>query len=257
MNMQDIMFCSVSPMVNISAIAHAMSTAKASLLNPQARDRFNYVEAYRTVVDGGIIDGVAHINICGYIAETSVDVALWCDVSIPSFIGAVIEGYKQDPACEALCIHFSTGGGCIGTVPRLADKIFNFGKPTYASITEQCCSAGYWLASQCDTIVADRGAIVGALGVYLTIWDNSEVFAKDGIKVHLISTGELKGLGEYGTPLTEAQKNFLQAHIDYSGRMFLADIRRKRTAFDESLFNGAFWHAEKALELGLIDDVLI
>lgn len=256
MNMQDMLICSVSPMVNISALAKSIENAKTMMLT-KASERINYVEAYSNLVDGGIVDGVAHVNIHGFIHETDIGWALWCDCAVPSFIGAVIERYKQDPACTALCLHFNTGGGAISAVPRLADKIFNFGKPTYASITEQCCSAGYWLASQCDTIVADRGAIVGALGVYLTIWDDSEALAKDGIKVHLVTTGELKGLGEWGVPLTEAQKTFLQEHINYSGDMFVADIKRKRTAFDVNLFSGAFWHAEKALGLGLIDDVLL
>lgn len=250
---------SVSPLVNLNAVFSALAKATDTIVKDVKADWYEDVKnSYLKTVDGGIDDnGTAHINIVGELFETSCSCAYWFGIAIPSVIVQFVRNYERNNACKDIAFHFNTGGGSIGTIPELADAIFYCTKPTTAYITEQCCSAGYWLASQCKRIYATRGATIGALGVYIALTDYSEYEAQQGIKTHLISTAELKGIGEWGTPLTEAQKDFLQSFINRSGEMFVADIKRARPAFDVELFTGAFWHAEDALDRGLIDDVLI
>jgi ClpP class serine protease len=251
---------SISPLVNFNAFSIMLAKTEEGMPKLKGEVTFEeecYNNYYRSI-DGGLNDnGEATIFVKGAIYEAHPFVALWCDLSVPSIIDKIVKFYKSDSKCKSLRIVFNTGGGCISTIPELADAIYNFGKPTIAEVREQCCSAGYWLASQCDSIVASRGATIGALGVYIAILDSSVYEAKNGFKTHLITTSELKGLGEQGLPLTEAQQKFLQTYVNRSGEMFLADIKRKRPSFDVDLFNGAFWHAEDALDLGVIDDVLI
>ena len=249
---------SVSPLLNYRAFAVQLAKAQEQVRTVKA-DYFEEArDLYYASIDGGLDDnGVATINIIGEIYEASPLVALWCCLAVPSVIGQFVKKYEMDTACSSIRFVFNTGGGSISTVPDLADAIFNCAKPTTAEIHEQCCSAGYWLASQCDTIVATRGATVGALGVYIALVDCSKMLNDMGVKTHLITTSELKGLGEYGVELTDAQIKFLQHFVNRSGEMFLGDIKRKRPAFDAELFSGAFWHAEDALDLGIIDDVLV
>lgn len=249
---------SVSPLLNFNAFSVRLAKAQERVREVKADFIAEASREYHAMVDGGIDEtGVATINIIGAIYEASPLMALWCELAVPSIIAHFVKKYECDTACSAIRFVFNTGGGSIATVPELADVIFKCAKPTTAEIHEQCCSAGYWLASQCDTIVATRGATVGALGVYIALTDYSKMLENEGIKTHLISTSELKGVGEFGVALTESQIKFLQQFVNRSGEMFLGDIRRKRPAFDVDLFNGAFWHAEDALDLGIIDDVLV
>ena len=251
---------SISPLLNFNAFNIQMAKAEEAMHKVQAQSNFEEEcrAEYFRAIDGGLNDaGVATINIVGAIYEAHPWIALWCGLAVPSVIAKVVEFYKNDTKCTAIKFIFNTGGGSIATIPELADVIFNCEKPTTAEIHEQCCSAGYWLASQCDTIVATRGATVGALGVYIALTDYSKMLENEGIKTHLISTSELKGIGEFGVALTESQIKFLQKFVNRSGEMFLGDIRRKRPAFDAELFSGAFWHAEDALDLGVIDDMLV
>lgn len=249
---------SVSPLVNVSALVTKLAKAEEAYHKTKAESLTDIERAYVSTVDGGIdAQGVATINIVGEIYECDPFFALWCGLAVPSVIAKVVDFYKNDTKCTAINFIFNTGGGSIATVPELADAIYYVGKPTTAIVHCDCCSAGYWLASQCDKIVASRGATIGALGVYVALTDYSKMLENQGIKTHLISTAELKGLGEFGVGLTEAQVKFLQSYVNRSGEIFLADIKRKRSTFDAELFNGAFWHAEDALELGVIDDVLI
>ena len=251
---------SISPLLNFNAFNIQMAKAEEAMHKVQAQSNFEEEcrAEYLRAIDGGLDGaGVATINIVGAIYEAHPWIALWCGLAVPSVIAKVVESYKNDTKCTAIKFIFNTGGGSIATIPELADVIFNCVKPTTAEIHEQCCSAGYWLASQCDTIVSTRGATVGALGVYIALVDFSTMYSEMGIKTHLITTSELKGLGEHGVALSENQIEFLQSFVNRSGEMFLSDIKRKRPSFDADLFNGAFWHAEDALDLGVIDDVLI
>lgn len=251
---------SVSPLVNFNAFSVQLAKAEENLLKQKSEASFEeecFNNYYRSI-DGGINEeGEATIFITGAIYEAHPWIALWCNLAVPSIIDKIVKLYKLDSKCKSLRIVFNTGGGCIATIPELSDTIYNFGKPTIAEVREQCCSAGYWLASQCDSIIASRGATVGALGVYIAVLDSSAYEAKQGFKTYLITTSELKGIGERGLPLTEAQQKFLQSYVNRSGELFLADIKRKRPSFDVDLFDGAFWHAEDALDLGVIDDVLL
>jgi ClpP class serine protease len=232
---------SVSPLFNLSALSVKMQKAEELLRNTKAEMLAPISEQYDALIDGGLdAEGYAIINIQGEIYETSPLFALWCDFAVPSVIGKIVKQYESDNACKGFRFVFNTGGGSISTVPELADVIFNLSKPSIAEIHENCCSAGYWLASQCDTLIATRGATVGALGVYIAIYDYSKMLEKEGVKAHLISTAELKGMGTFGVELTEDQIDFLKAYVKRSGEMFLADIKCKRPAFNEKLFSGAF-----------------
>lgn len=249
---------SVSPLLNFGAVVNRIAQGQARAIELKADYLSECVAQYAAQIDKGIDEnGIAHINLVGEIYECNPVFALWYGIAVPSMIGECVRKYEQMPACKEIYLHVNSGGGAISTVPELADTIFSCTKPTTAIVTENCCSAAYWIASQCKRIVATRGATIGALGVYIALTDTSEEFARWGVKVHLISTAELKGLGECGTPLTEAQRDFLQSFINRSGELFAADIKRARPSFDSSLFSGAFWHSEDALDLGLIDDMLI
>lgn len=252
---------SVSPLVNVNGFVSNLAQAKDELrkaLEVKADYCSECRAEYFKSIDGGIDDnGIAHINVIGEIVEVDECIAYWWGLVVPSTVGRVLKSYEANANCKEIHFHFNTGGGAIGTIPELADAIFYCEKPTKAIVTENCCSAGYWLASQCDSIIATRGATIGALGVYIVLTDYSKHDAERGIITHLISTAELKGIGEWGTPLTEAQREFLQGYINDSGKMFLADIKRSRPSFDVELFTGAFWHSEMALDLGVIDDMLV
>ena len=63
---------------------------------------------------------------------------------------------------------FATGGGQPGFIGEAADMIRNMSVPTIGYAAEQCCSAGFWLYSQCQNKYAHDSAILGSIGVKLT-----------------------------------------------------------------------------------------
>lgn len=63
---------------------------------------------------------------------------------------------------------FATGGGQPGFIGEAADMIKSMSVDTYGYAADQCCSAGFWLYSQCNHKLAHKSAMLGSIGVKLT-----------------------------------------------------------------------------------------
>lgn len=165
---------------------------------------------------------------------------------------------ENDPGVEAIALDVDSPGGTISGLESLAITLASCSKPTTANVGGQCCSAAYWIASQCKSIVAEPGAAVGSIGVYCTVIDASRMADNEGIKVHVIRSGEHKGVGEFGAAISETQLAKLQAHVDEAARRFRAAVESGRKLSAEqvtALATGEVWFAEDAVSLGLIDRV--
>lgn len=199
--------------------------------------------------------GIAHLDITGAIFETDAQTARAMGFTRPSDIERALLEAKESPAIKGAILHVDSPGGQTQGIQELADMLYTLGKPSIAHTRGECCSAAYWLASQCDRVLASRAATIGSLGVYCVVEDNSKEMEHAGVECVLFSTGSVKGAGEYGVPLTQAQRAFMQESVDALGELFKQSVLRKRKAFDPVHFTGAYWLAEHALELGLVDDL--
>jgi ClpP class serine protease len=117
-------------------------------------------------------------------------------------------------------------------------------------------SAGYWLASQADMVVATRGAEVGSIGVYCAFFDLSEYYNKLGVSVEVFSSGDYKGAGYPGTSLTKKQRADMDASIKRTHDQFAAAIQAARPQVSMDVMDGRVFDAEQAIEHGLIDDIV-
>lgn len=162
---------------------------------------------------------------------------------------------------QSVTLDVDSPGGIVKGVAELAAYIraaVKAGADIRAFTRGVCCSAAYWIASQCKAITATRGAIVGNIGVYAVYTDYAEAEAKFGIRNTLFSSGELKAAGLPEFPLSEAQRDFLAAHIDALAEMFFADVFAARPQADaEAVHSGGWWLADRARALGLVDYVAL
>ncbi len=166
-----------------------------------------------------------------------------------------------DPEVSGILIAADSPGGTtagtddLATDIRAARKV----KPVIGHIDDLAASAAYWALSQCDAIYANcRNAMIGSIGTYVSVYDQSEAFSKDGIKAHLFATGPLKGAGTPGTKLTKEQAAYFQTLTDQSQASFDDAVRRGRGLTDKQLADvrtGAVWLAEEAQGRKLIDGV--
>jgi signal peptide peptidase SppA len=132
-------------------------------------------------------------------------------------------------------------------------------KPVHAHIDDMGASAALWVASQASRISANSTASVGSIGVFAVLYDESERMDAEGVKVHVISTGEHKGAGAPGAPITDAQLADFQAHVDGINNHFRAAMTTGRAHDDrfdiDAVSDGRTFLASDARALGIIDAV--
>jgi len=166
-----------------------------------------------------------------------------------------------DANVERLVFNFDTPGGYVSGVEGAANAIANFEKPSVARVIDLAASAGYWLASQADTIEAVGGtASVGSIGVVVDTLDFSGWEDAVGIKsLHITnreSTDKRPDLS------TEHGVSVLQDELDQIYEVFKSAVNEGRA--DKNGFtpktvddlSGRVVAAAKAEDLGLVDIII-
>jgi signal peptide peptidase SppA len=207
-------------------------------------------------------DGIAQIFVSGPMtkAETSFQ-SLFGGTSTVRTRKA-LRSAARDPEVSGIMVVFDTPGGTIAGTSDLQQEIqaSDARKPTYCFIEDLGASAGLYAASGGRRLFANRGAEVGSIGVYAVVYDTSGQYAKESVKVHVISSAPpLKGAGVDGTEITPAQLAEWERQVKDLADVFVSDLaagRRMEKEKVQALATGQVWVADKALEHGLIDGVM-
>ncbi|HAV1412738.1 S49 family peptidase [Vibrio parahaemolyticus] len=182
-----------------------------------------------------------------------------------------LDNYTRYPAIEALTRQaeahrdvedivyvFDTPGGLTNGVERAGITIANASKPTKALVKNGAYSAGYWLASQCDEIVADvTTSAVGSVGTVIEFWDPSGFYEELGFKHYsFVSEGSEKKRPD---PATEEGKAEFQKIVDTANKAFLNAVAKGRGVdidyIKKNFGQGGIVYAEDAVQVGMIDSI--
>lgn len=197
-------------------------------------------------------DGLAIIGIKGPMSKQS----FW-GASTVAIRNQVREAMGRDDVKHVL-LSVESGGGSVAGTKELADDIKALGdvKPVTAYVSDIGASAAYWAASQAGRVVANEMAEIGSIGVVAVIEDTSGMYENAGIKVHVVSTGDMKGAFTDGAPVTDEMLADLQERVNFLSEKFKEGILSARDVPDlDAIADGRTFNAEKALDLGLIDAV--
>jgi len=157
-------------------------------------------------------------------------------------------------------VKFDTPGGTVDGLDECATALKELAaaKLTIAQIDGGCYSAGYFLACACSEIHCGRTMHVGNIGTVLSLVDASEQYQQRGLRSVTLKTGEIKGIGIEGDPVTEPQAAFLQSLVDQHFAHFKAAVIDGRGMTEEefsAVSDGSWWLGESAVGLKLIDRV--
>lgn len=200
--------------------------------------------------------GVAVIPVSGLLARGFDKITAWCyDIGRLEFLESSIALVSARADVTTIIFDFNTPGGYTTGIEEIGVLIERLGatKTTVAFTSTMCCSAGYWLASQCGAIIATRSSTVGSIGTYAAYYDYSAYLAKEGVELKLFRAGDMKGLGVFGHTLTPEESAFVQKSIDDINATFLAAVRAGRGEIAESTMQGQWFSGAEALGLGLVD----
>ena len=169
-----------------------------------------------------------------------------------------IRAAANDPKVNGIFVTVDSPGGTVAGTAELADEIraANTKKPVFAYVEGQAASAAYWAVAHAERISASSTSMVGSIGAFAVLEDTSKAAELAGIKVHVVSSGALKGAGVPGTAVTEDQISETQAIVDEVAEIFFSDVRAGRSmgvAEINAVKDGRLLTASMARKMKLID----
>lgn len=172
------------------------------------------------------------------------------------------QAHVDDPEVSAIVIVADTPGGMVAGTPELSDLIYaNRGKkPIKGLIDPMAASAGYWILSACDEVIAAPSATaIGSIGCVINHREYSKAEEKAGITTNIIRSSKNKAEGGPSEPLSDSARERMQAMVDEIGARFNEAVARNRgvkiEVVKEKFGQGATFMAREALERGLIDRI--
>jgi len=246
----------------ITPEAHATirEIIEARLLEVQTKDRKPGVDncGEEVPIRGmEIADGIASIPILGAIGQNLSPFERPNATDVDEVLDELAQA-EADPEVRGIFLDFDSPGGMVQGTPETAEAMVELRtKPMVAFTSSMMASAAYWLGSSADAIFTTPTASTGSIGVYMPVIDSSERMKQFGIKVELIKSGRLKGMGFPGTSLTEDQRSHLQARVNKIHGMFTSAVQSRRVnATDKETFQGQTFMGDEAKERGLVDHIV-
>lgn len=176
--------------------------------------------------------------------------------SVRSQIDKIIE----NPTIKGTLLIIDSPGGSVSASIEIADMIAELKEkmPVVAYVEGVMASGSYYAGMYANKIYANRGTLIGSIGVIFSGANIEELLQKIGIKSQEIAIGKYKEVGTFTRKWTLDEKNFLHDLLQESYATFVSDVAKTRQLDIKSskeYAEGKVFSAKKALELKLIDKI--
>jgi protease-4 len=202
---------------------------------------------------------LAHQSFSSGIAEIKLDAPI-----NPETATTVIEKLNEaakDKRIKAILLEVNSPGGSVvasqeihDTIKAMKEKI-----PVIAYMREVAASGAYYSSVTASWIVANRGTMVGSIGVIMSSFEATQLIDWMKIKPVTLKTGRLKDSGSLARPWTEDDKAYLQQLINKTRDQFVSDVRAARPKISDETMNhmsdGRVVLGTEALNRNLVDSL--
>jgi len=168
--------------------------------------------------------------------------------------------FRDDAAIKAIVLRVDSPGGGVGPSQEIYEEVRKTVsvKPVVVSIGSVAASGGYYIAVPAQRIVANPGSITGSIGVIMEFTNFQELLQKIGLRSDVIKSGEHKDIGSPVRPMSDNDRQILQAMIDDVHAQFIeavADGRKMDPETVRPLADGRIFTGRQAMAAGLVDDL--
>lgn len=181
------------------------------------------------------------------------------------FVHRQIRQATDDKHVAAIVLRVDSPGGTITGSDfylHLLNKLKNERKiPIVVSMGGVAASGGYYVSMASDEIFAEPSTITGSIGVIVSLFDASTLFAKIGVESTPIASGPMKTMGSIAKPMSPEEKKLWEALVAAYFDQFKDRIKKGRANFAadpeklDKLATGQIYLAGEAIENGLIDKI--
>ena len=180
----------------------------------------------------------------------------------PKIVVDQLKKFADDDSIKAIILHVNSPGGGVAASEEIYREVKRIRddkkKRIVASIESVGASGAYYVSSATNKIYADKGSIVGSIGVIAEWVNYGNLLHWAKLKDVTMKAGEFKDTGSPTRDMTPAEKEYLQSLIDnMHGQFIQAVADGRKTKFDDikAIANGKVWTGEQALSMKLIDQV--
>ena len=180
----------------------------------------------------------------------------------PKQIVPQLKKFADDDSIKAIIIHVNSPGGGVAAseeiyreVKRIRDEKK---KRIVASIETVGASGAYYVASATNKIYADKGSVVGSIGVIAEWVNYGDLLRWAKLNPITMKAGEFKDTGSPTREMTPAEREYMQALIDNMHTQFInavADGRHAKEDDIRAIANGKVWTGEQALSMKMVDQI--
>lgn len=205
-----------------------------------------------------VIGNVAIISIAGVIDKhiSSFEMSCYggCDLAD---VDRALMLAANESEIEHIVLYINSPGGSVIGVAETAARVAALAKTkeVHAFVDACACSAAYYIASQADMITAAPSAVLGSIGVYLALLDETRALEMDGYKVELMKAGKFKAMGASFKQLTDEERAMFQASVDEIYAQFTGAVRGARPQVSDETMQGQTFTGAKAKAAGLSDEL--
>ena len=176
-------------------------------------------------------------------------------------LAGIFSRLRDDSDVKAVVLRIDSGGGSAFASDIIRDAISatqKKGIPVVVSMGSYAASGGYWIAADADRVLALSTTLTGSIGVFGIIPTVENSLAALGVYSDGVGTTDIAGMMQLDRPMTQQSKMIFQAGVDNVYTRFIslvADGRSSTPAAVHEIAQGRVWTGEKALELGLVDQL--
>jgi ClpP class serine protease len=202
-----------------------------------------------------LVGDVEIVDVCGPISQHD---DYWTD-SFDAILGRVVVACARQETKAIVLRLDSPGGdaqGCIDCARAIEAACAVAGKPLYAYVDGQACSAAYALACVAERIYIGTTSFAGSIGVALAREDVSARLAQNGVRVAVIASGSRKLDGNPSQPITDDELRAQQELVDAMAGALFEHVATHRGLAVEAVagFDARVFAGKSAIVAGLADE---
>src|SRR5436309_8607586 len=152
----------------------------------------------------------------------------------PNTVVQQLKKFADDDSIKAIILHVNSPGGGVAASEEIYREVKRIHdgkkKRIVASIETVGASGAYYVASASDKIYADKGSIVGSIGVIAQWVNYGELLRWAKLKDVTLKAGEFKDTGSPTRDMTPAEQQYMQSLIDNMHTQFIQAVADARNS---------------------------
>lgn len=176
-------------------------------------------------------------------------------------LSALLKQARDDEQVEALVLRIDSPGGSAFASEVIRQEVAltrQSGIPVIVSMGSVAASGGYWIAMGADQVWASPTTITGSIGVFGIIPTFEDSLTALGVHSDGVGTTTMADFFRLDRPMSPQAEQVIQFGVNHVYGRFLSLVAEARNSTPNEIHEvaqGRVWTGEKALALGLVDEL--